>query len=260
MAQKFPFPRGRANTDFPFNPFPRDSKGKSAPTGDPSDPARYVLQPGVDFEQPWLAVPKGPAFIWPLGTEGVSGHITPVVGIHRYIGSKKVDTDVVHIGDEHVTMSGTFPGNTAAANMRALRNVVNAVEPREGKVLGLPGILAVALRVTVTDFAWSRDEQARGDDFTYTIEMVIKGGINGPLDDITPADLVGNGAAANKGTPPNTFLVTATANTLRKIALIIYNDNNKWKDLYTKNKSLFKAVPMANVPTKVLAQGTKIFY
>ena len=252
MPQKFPFPASRANQNFPFNPF--------TGSGDPNDPAHYVAAPGVDFQQPWLAVPKGPAFIWPMGTEGITLQITPTVGIHKMIGSKRVDTDVVHAGEEHVTMSGTFPGNTGPASMRALRQVVLAIEPPEGKVLGLPGILAVALRVSIVDFSGIRAQDARGKDFTYTIEMVVTGGINGPLSSITAAELVGNPTATNKGTPPNTYITSASINTLRKVALSIYHDASKWRNVYNKNKGPFKKVPTSQVPDHKLPAGTTLYY
>lgn len=253
MPQDFPFNPDDANTQFPYNPFTGD--------GDEDDDARYILRPGEDFKRPWLAVPGGMAFIWPLPVEGFDLSIEPTLGKHRYIGDNAVKVDVIHKGEETITLDGNFPGLTGAATLRALRDVVYADTPSGGKILALPGILPYAQRVVVSRASFSRSQDDRGNGFTYSIEFAREGLAekfkNEPID--SP---IGQPPVGGKGSAPRTFVVTAKFNTLRKIASHLFNDANRWRELYNKNTALFKklGIPLSQAPNHKLAKGRQIKY
>jgi hypothetical protein len=251
--QTFPFPRASANNDFPYDPF--------SDTGDKNDPAQYIQPPGVVFFRPWLSIPGGSAFIWPLGIEGFSLTIDPTLGIHKYIGANAVAVNVMHRGEESITLSGSFPGDTGAMAMRALRDVVYAEQPPGGKILYLPGILPYAQRVAVGHTSFDRSADDRGSDLTYSIEFKRTG-----LAKKYPTPKLVNPTpqprSAPKGGTSRVFKATATVHTLRAIAQLKLHDANKWKSIYDKNVKFFTIhkVPMHTVPTYKLPIGTKIYF
>jgi hypothetical protein len=249
-------PRNR-NTAFPFDPF----HGEHG-IGDPDDQARYILTPGEQFLQPWLRVPNGQTFVWPVGVEGFNDSIEPTVGVRKFIGDNDVAVQVMHLSEERLRMTGEFPGSTSVNAYRALRDVVRARTPAGGKILYVPHILAYAQRVVVARAEFDRPQDDIGDlRLTYTVEFVRIGSAgeadNPPLEDplsqpYTPKEPRGNS--------PVPFLVNSKYNTLRKIAKYKLGSTGKWRQLYDKNTKLFRKlkVPMAKVPDYRLPIGTRV--
>jgi hypothetical protein len=229
--------------------------------GSKDDTAYYIRQPGDAFLRPWLAVPDGIAFLWPLGLEGFSLTIDPTLGIHKYIGDNHVKVDVIHKGEEHITMTGSFPGDTGPNAMQALYNVVYADTPPGGKVLYLPHALDYTRRVTVVNARFDHSEDLRGTDLTYSIEFVISDLGNKVANQVITDDDVTSqgGVAQNTGTSTRRFTVTSKYNTLRKIAAL---KKVKWDSIYNKNSSYFQKIAVAKykAPDYRLKVGVKLYY
>jgi hypothetical protein len=260
MAQKFHIKAKSANRRFPYNPY-AVAKDPFHPAGSSSDDAQYIQPPGTEFYQPYIAVPNGPAFIWPLGVEGFSNSISPTVATHKYIGDNHVEVNVVHRGEEHVTLNGNFIGDTAVDSMSALKAVVYAVQPAGGKILYLPGIFAYAQRVAIGDTSFDHGADERGGDLTYSIEFYrigIAERVDAPdLADPTPQPTSGKHAATK-----HVFKSTAKVNTLRRIAALKLGSVSKWDRLYTLNEKLFVRlkVPKHKAPDYHLKIGTSIYF
>jgi hypothetical protein len=251
---------------FPFkvtNPSPYDPFSKK---GDEDDSAYYVLRPGVEFWRPWIRVPNGPAFVWPLGIEGFTLSVDSTLGIHKYIGDNAVQVDVIHKGQENFAMSGNLPGDTGPENARKLRDVFYADTPRRGKILFIPGILPYAQRVVLANLRIDHGEDDRGEDLRYSLDVVRIGYDEDYKADprLTDPDTQpqsgGSGSSGKKvAASPKKFAVTATVNTLRKIASA---KNTNWNTLYTKNEALFVKLKIAymRAPDYKIKLGTKINY
>jgi hypothetical protein len=249
-GQKFPF---KVTNPHPFNPFASDD---DPDRGNEKDDAYYVLIPGVNFWRPWIRVPSGPAFVWPLGVEGFNLTVEPQIGVHRYIGDNAVVVDVTHKGEERFNLSGNLPGDSASENARALRDVVYADTPRLGKIIFIPGILPYAQRVVVASFNITRADDDRGEDLTYSLDVVRIGydpsyQAMPQLGEEVPQPTTGKKTAAK-------FTVTAKYNTLRKIAVLKKRD---WNQLYNKNEKFFNKhkVPFPKVPDYKMPLGTKVY-
>lgn len=240
-------------TSAPYDPF--------LERGDADDPAQYVAQPGVNFLRPWIAIRNGPAFQWPLGMEGVTVQVDPTLGIHKYIGGNAVTVDVIHAGEEHFTMTGNFPGNSAPDLVRALRDIVYQGSPSEGKILWLPEIVTYAQRVQIASFSAARTEDARGRDMTYSIEFVRLGMLKtSKARNIVPA--VTNPTHPPKAPSTRNVHVDSKHNTLRKIARWKLGSATKWRTIYNKNRDYFvkHKVPLAKAPDYRIPNGTYIHY
>lgn len=268
MPQSFPFNTKSAFTDGPFNPF-ADEKNHEV-RGNPNDSVAYISEPGVNFFRPWLSVPGGAAFVWPLGVEGFSHSLDPQLGIHKYIGDNAVKVDVIHNGEERLTLSGSFPGMSSIGAFRALRDIVLADTPARGKVLYVPHLFTYTQRVAVGTTHFDHAETDRGTDLTYSIEFVRLGAAarvhEDDLVDVEPQPTVppatagakgGSGAGAHRP-----FRVNGTYNTLRKIAAHKLGKADKWRALYDKNSRWFimHNVPAFRAPNHRLPLGTTIYY
>jgi hypothetical protein len=228
--------------------------------GDRLDDASYVSKPGINFMRPWLAVRNGAAFQWPGGMEGFSLVIDPTLGIHKYIGDNDAVVEVIHAGEEHFTLSGNFVGDSAPDLIRALRAVVKADSKTEGKILWLPEVVQYAQRVQIVHAEFSRDQEARGRDSTYSIEFVRMGHIDLALDP-TPVPVVPQ-PKQGKHKPARSVRVDAKHNTLRKIALWKLKSSAKWRVLYNANMQWFvrHSVPLHKAPDYRLPLGLKLNY
>lgn len=240
-------------TQAPYDP----STGR----GDKNDTAQYIVVPGQHFMRPWLAIRGGAAFQWPLGLEGFSISVDPTLGTHRYIGDNKVIIDVVHAGEEHFSMSGSFPGKSAAALVRSLKDIVYKQAGPEGKILWLPELVTYAQRVQVVRFTADRARDQRGWDMDYTIEFVRIGVTSLKLDpDVKPTRA--QPTAPPKGNSSRSVSVDAKHNSLRKIAAWKLGNAAKWRQVYDKNEKWFikQKVSIAKAPDYRLPLGMKVFY
>jgi hypothetical protein len=237
---------------------PHDPYGK---TGDPKDTAEYVVEPGVNFLRPWIAIRNGPAFQFPGGMEGFQVVIDPLLGIHKYIGDNKCVVDVLHAGEEHITLNGSFLGNSSPALFQALRQVVYQGAGEEGKIVYIPEIMTHAQRMQVVHFDSSRDSDGRGRDMSYTIELIRIGTI-GDLITARALPEATQPIAAAKGAPTRFVKVDTKHNTLRKIARWKLGAASKWDNLYTVNEAYFvkHGISKSKAPDYRLPLGTKINY
>jgi hypothetical protein len=242
-------------TKGPYNEFP------NVPTGSKKDSAHYIVEPGVNFMRPWLAVRNGPAFQWPLGLEGFTLAIDATLGIHKYIGDNQVTVDVIHAGEERFTLTGNFPGNSAPDLTAALRTVVYHDSGRDGKVLWLPEIVTYAQLVQVAHFEAVRAEEGRGRDMTYTIEFV-KIGKTDFASNPNPVLTKPQPTRPPKGTSPAWFKVNGKYNTLRKIAKWKYGSASKWRAIYNLNSKWFikRNIKLAKAPDYHIPIGTRIYF
>lgn len=232
------------------------------------DSARYVLAPDDEFARPWLGIPGKPGicFVWPVGTEGFSIVIDPVLGVHKYLGDNQVDVQVVHVGQENITLTGTFPGQTSNENMNALRDICLRQSPERGKVLHLPLVLPKYQYVIVENAQFDHAEGDMYQDIHYTISFVKVGtGKNAATK--TPSTGKQNPTTtvkkvSPKGKAARSFTVTSSFNTLRKISSHLGRGSNGWSELFTKNKTWFvkNKVPTHLVPDKKLPLGMKVYY
>lgn len=268
MPQAFPFNTRQAFVDGPFNPF-ADEKNHEV-RGDPDDSVVYLSEPGVNFYRPWISVPNGRAFVWPLGVEGFSLSIDPSLGVHKYVGDNAVKVDVIHKGEERLTLNGSFPGKSSIGAFRALRDIVYADTPERGKVLYVPHLFTYTQRVVIGATRFDRGDTDRGTDLTYSIECIRLGPgtkthedalidvepIPGQTDKTSGAN-GGSGKGAHR-----VFTVNGTYDTLRKIAAHKLGKANKWRTLYNKNSRYFimHSVPAHLAPDHHIALGTKIYY
>jgi len=240
------------NKKAPYDPF--------SDQGDKTDTAWYVLKPGSNFLRPWIAIRSGPAFRWPLGIEGYSHTIDAELGIHKFVGDNRVAVDVIHRGEEHITINGTFPGKTAPSNWLALKDITMRATPDEGKILYLPFVSDHAQRVAILHAEASRAEDNRGMDLNYSIEAVRIGEVD-KKDNFGVVQPVVQGKAT--GTPSSNFVkVDSLHNTLRKIAAWKYGSGVYWRILYNLNQTWFTQnhVPITQAPDYRLPLGLTIYY
>ena len=232
----------------------------AAKTGNPKDTTSYLITPGVNFIRPWLAIRNGPAFQWPLGLEGYNLTVDPLLGIHKFIGDNAVAVDVLHAGEEHFTMSGSFPGLSGPALIRALRDLVYQGAPAEGKILFVPEIMSHAQRVQIVHFESTRQETDRGKDSAYSIEFVRLGMLNDISSMVTPVMTEPIKIAGKKGVSTRSVTVDAQHNTLRKIAKWKLGDANKWRTVFNANESYFtrNKIPLTKAPDHRLPTGMKV--
>lgn len=237
----------------PYDPF--NSRGSA------KDDSRYIQEPGVNFMRPWLAIRNGAAFQWPLGLQGYSNIVDPTLGTHKFIGDNKVTIDVIHAGEEHFTLNGMFPGDSAPALVAALKDIVYKAAPPEGKILWLPEVVAYAQRVQVVHFEAQRSDDDRGRDMSYSIEFVRIGTLSIKFDTL-PTAAGPQPSKPAKGKPARSIKVDATHNTLRKIAQWKLGGADKWRTIYNANQKWFvtKKVPLAKAPDYRLPLGLAIHY
>lgn len=259
MAQILP---ANANDKFPYD---RLTQPKHH-TGDSDDSARYIKIPGTEFVRPWLMIPGGAAFIWPGGIEGFTCRIDPTLGVHRYIGDNAVVVDVTHKGQESIILAGTFPGLSSVDAFLSLRDLIYQDIPDGGFILFVPFLYPKTQRVFVQSANFDHPQDSRLRDLSYSIEFLR---VNvGPTEDEALAQVETQTSAqagtpsteSQKGKPARSFTVTASVNTLRKIAKAKLGNANKWDQLYRANEKFFKKhnVAMHAVPDYRLPQGTKI--
>lgn len=241
---------------------PDDVIDLAAQVGRSGDTAQYLIDPQF-FTRPWISVVGGPAFVWPGGIEGFEISVDPTLGIHKYIGDNAVEVDVVHKGQENVILSGTFPGSISAKAMQVLRDIVYQNTPEGGKLLFLPHMLPAIQRVAVANARFSHSEGDMTQDISYSIEFVRIGitnkrpGLPAPF---KPVPNPSSGVA--RGKAKRIFTVTATVNTLRKIAKFKLGDTGRWYHLYGANAKWFKDhnIRQDQAPDRRLPVGTKLHY
>lgn len=258
MTSGFSFNR----TKPPLSPMAR----RSSFVGGDEDTAKYMRVPDDDFERPYLAVPGGIAFIWPLGVEGFEITNSAELGKHKYLGQIEIDVDITHKAEKNIIMSGVLPGWTGVDNMRALERVFNADTPERGKILHLPGILTNLQYVVCQDSSFSHAEDDRTQDLSYSLTMVKVGlGKPGPVTSSTQATVSSGGPTTAE--PRGTFTRFASAqpgqNTLRQFARTFLGNANLWTTLYAdpRNRALFDNanVPSHQVPDFALPTGTQVW-
>lgn len=232
------------------------------------DSARYILAPDDEFARPWLAIPGSPGlcFVWPVGTEGFTFEIDPTLATHKYLGDNQVDVQVVHVGEEKITLTGTFPGQSSNENMNALRDIILRGTPERGKILHLPLVLPKYQYVVVESSSFDHAEGDMYQDIHYSIAF-IKIGTGKTATNKVPSTARQNPITSVKkksarGKPSRSYIVNSKNNTLRKIAAALRRGPNGWQELFNKNKAYFVKlkVPTHLVPDKKLPVGLKVYY
>lgn len=225
------------------------------------DSAKYILMPDEDFARPWLAIPGGDAFVWPLGTEGFELQTQAQLGLHKYLGEIELDVSVVHRAEKHITLSGVFPGWTSDANMRALQAVFEADTPENGKVLSLPGIFTNFNYVTCETLSFNHDEGDRTQDIHYSLSMV-KVGLGKRIKQKKRVHHPGKGKGRGKG--KRYFTANNRYHTLRTIARKLFKNVNRWTELYQMNAQWFDnhqpPIPTHEIPDYRIPNGHRVRY
>lgn len=232
------------------------------------DTSAYVKSPDTQFQRPWLAIPGKKRFVWPLGVQGFHISLKPDLGIHKYLGNNNVEVDVLHVGEEHIQMTGKFIGKTSAAAMRALRDICEQPSPERGKILHLPGVLPKYQYVFVEEFDadYAQDSPIGSQDIAYTISFVkatTAKKVNLPkITEETHGPHGINADRADRANPGNVFYATEIVNTARKVAAVVYGSEDLWPKIADNNMAAIMAsnIPMALVPDFRLAVGLAVYY
>jgi hypothetical protein len=240
--------------------------GRHTRTRRVEDTARYLLVPGDDFQQPYLAIPGvNEAFVWPLGVEGFEESHDWQLGIHRYIGGG-TDVSVVYQDQMRISMSGLFPGWTSVANKNALERIASIESPTRGKILHLPGIQPRLQYVHIENMRFSHADNDFTEDLAYAISF-IRVGVGAVTGDPNFMSLSGQSPSqpamrGPRGNAGRVFIVTTTANTLRLIARLLFNSIDLWAYLFERNATWFtdRNIPTHQVPDWRLPVGTEITY
>lgn len=237
--------------------------------GTGQDPARRLLPDHMlrHRERPSLQA-GGLTFIWPVGPEGFRTTGSAQLGIHHYIGDNAVEVQVVHLDENRIEMSGTFPGLTAVQNMIELRQVLMGKTPKpEGKILMMPGVFNQVQYVVVENYEFTHAEDDRTHSIQYSISFIRTGvgrRVQDPKGTAPPTQPLkgakGRGASARYVTTKD------GVRTLRAIAKVAYKNSNYWGRVYGHNKNtVIKAyqkkhkttIPMHRMPTFRWPIGTK---
>lgn len=238
-------------------------RGASNVVGTQEDSAKYILTPDDDFARPYIAVPGGRAFVWPVGIEGFELEDQAELGRHKYLGEIELDVDVVHKAETTITLSGVFPGWTSVDNMNDLRQIFYADTPERGKILHLPGILPHLQYVVPERQSFTHDMNERTRDIAYSFSVVKVGtGDRAPDQGPTQPD-IGRGSTG-RGRGSRRFVVNSKSNTLRRVAYAVFRNGARWTELYAiqANAKWFDSrnIPSHQVPDYRLPVGTTIYY
>jgi hypothetical protein len=222
-----------------------------------------MLDPEDDFARPYIAIPGGRAFIWPLGVQGFELQDQAELGRHKYLGEIELDVDVTHKSETTITLSGTFPGWTSVENMNALRAIFYADTPERGKILHLPGILPNLQYVVAERETFNHAQDERTMDIEYQFSVVKVGtGKKAPNTGPTQPDQ-GRGTTG-KGRGTRQFKANSQSNTLRKIAYAVFRNGARWTELYAirANAKWFDSrdIPSHKAPDYRLPVGTVVYY
>jgi hypothetical protein len=223
------------------------------------DPSRYTVYPKW-FEHPSIQIPKGAAFVWPLGIEGFRIAGSAKLGVHSYLGDNAVVVEVAHTDERRIEMSGQFPGNTGVEVMRDLIEIL--VGKSEFKILRLPGVFPLEQYVVMEnyDFNHSEDDRTRSVNYSVTFLRMGVGKRTKRRRVVQPPANPKN--KKNKGKPSKVFVVREGARTLRGIAQKVYGTSTRWVDLFELNTQSLSRLntPYHQMPTKQLPLGFWIHY
>lgn len=232
------------------------------------DSARYLLDPGDEFRRPFLRIPGGARFVWPVGTEGFGYESSANLGIHRYIGKEDIEVNVIYRDEPRISMQGVFPGRTGPLFMRQLLEILEARTPKAGKILFLPFIFPRIQYVAAENWNFTHSPEDRTRSIEYQMSFLLVGqgsviNIPGPeLPEENPVD------PKPPPQPPSTrlFTVRDKYRTLRAISKRVYKSEKKWQRIYNLNKKKLDAdfkkhhVPRHKYPTHRLPLGMKLKY
>lgn len=227
------------------------------------DTARYLLDPGDEFRRPYLRIPGGARFTFPVGTEGFRYTGNAALGIHKYIGDDDIEVNVVYRDEPRITLSGTFPGRQGPAFMRQLLPILEARTPKAGKILFLPFIFPRLQYVAAENWEFSHDAEDRTRNVGYTITF-LKVGVGSVIQIPGPDEPEPNPVEPKP--PPRYVTVKDGQRTLRGLAKKVYKDSKRWNRIYNLNKAkldkFFKKnkVPRHKYPTRLLPRGMKLRY
>lgn len=236
-------------------------RGHNARYGE--DTARYLLDPGDEFRRPYLRIPGGARFRFPVGTEGFRYTGNASLGIHKYIGDADIEVNVIYRDEPRIVMSGLFPGKQGPAFMRQLLPILEARTPKVGKVLFLPYIFPRIQYVAAENWEFSHDAEDRTRDIGYNLTFLMVGVgsvITIPGPDVPTPNPV-------PPTPPVRYVrVKDGQRTLRGLAKKVYHNSTKWNKIYNLNKKKLDAdfkkhhVPRHKYPSHRLPLGMKLRY
>jgi hypothetical protein len=253
-----------------FPPTISESVGEGRPKGvfgRSQDPAKYVVERSR-FTRPTLEIPGGAKFEWPNGVEGmrVAGQVGNAR--HKYIGDNADVVQVMHRDSRTIEMTGQFNGITGSENVRDLVEVITAVSPKGYWILTLPsGVLPTKVQyVNIDSYDFDHPFDDRMDAWNYTISFIRIGvgkNVTKKKTVASPSNPIAkNKVVANKGVGTRTFTTHAGGNTLRAVAKLVYDNPDRWREIYNANIKALTAlnIPMNILPTKPLPLGLKLKY
>ena len=226
------------------------------------DSARYLLQPDVQFERPWLSVPGGETFIFPAGVEGFEHSGTAEIAIHKYLGDDEIDISMVHRDEPAFSLTGQFPGKTSVNNMLACKAVCASKTPERGKILHLPFIMPRIQYVVVRDYNFAHSEDDRTETIAYRLSF-LKIGVGRRISPGEP-DLPSPNPETQQpvGDSQRLFRVRQGYRTLRAVSKKVYGNPDKWIKLFNLNQSKLNklGITKREAPTALIPLGTMLKY
>jgi hypothetical protein len=235
------------------------------------DPAAILPLAQLKFSPPSIKSANN-TFTWPFGTEGFRRSGSATLGIHKYLGGSNVAVQVIHSDEAHIELTGAFPGLTSAALMEQLLAVITAGGSKD---LFLPGIFTRIQRVFTEnyDFGHTADDRTHSIDYTISFVRTTVGATvptEKAIATATESKVIPSSprttAASTVGQSERIYTIAPTAQSLREVAAIVYNDSSLWQVLVDLNKDTFdiynpsSSINAYELPTARLPVGTKIAY
>jgi hypothetical protein len=248
-------------------PIISNSIGSNLPTGvfrRPNDPSKLLID-RRRFERPRLSIIGGDEFEWPLGVEGIEISGSASLAEHLYIGDNAAVLQVMHSDNRRIVLTGMFPGLTGSANVRDLLEILIAPTDDNGKILTLPNSIFPRTQIVVPEtWSFSHPEEDSSDSWTYTTTLRRTGvgaKVKAPRTTVSPLDPIPS-TAKPRGNSARFVTVNSSVTTLRGVAANLFENPNRWRELYDKNRKILDAlgVPLALLAVKRLPIGMKLFY
>jgi hypothetical protein len=176
---------------------------------------------------------------------------------------------VMHRDSRTIELSGMFSGLSGSVNVRDLIAVVTADSPAGYWDLKLPsGVLPTnEQHVNIDGYDFDHPWDDRTDSWAYSITFIRVGigqklskgkkKVKSPSNPSTKTT-----KPQPKGKGARTFTIHAGATSLRSVAKLVYQNPDRWREIYEKNLKVLNSlgIPLHILPTKNLPLGLALKY